>query len=102
MITTGGARELAPCLEGLTKLQKLSMESNLIGNAGCNAIAQALKKNISLREIYLYNNELTCDGLFDLADMLVNKKQLTTIGLEYNRIRARGCNKIMESIEKLP
>jgi hypothetical protein len=39
MITTGGARELAPCLEGLTKLQKLSMESNLIGNAGCNAIA---------------------------------------------------------------
>jgi len=53
MITTGGARELAPCLEGLTKLQKLSMESNLIGNAGCNAIAQALKNNISLREIYL-------------------------------------------------
>ena len=70
MITTGGARELAPCLEGLTKLQKLSMESNLIGNAGCNAIAQALKKNISLREIYLYNNELDDDTIEDFTNLL--------------------------------
>jgi Ran GTPase-activating protein (RanGAP) involved in mRNA processing and transport len=77
------------------------MESNLIGNTGLNAISKALMDNISLREIYLYNNELTCDGVLEFADCLKNKKSLTTLGVEYNHIRSRGICALLEPCKKL-
>lgn len=43
MIGMGGARELAKvCLESLTNLRRLALESNLIGNIGLEAVARSI------------------------------------------------------------
>lgn len=38
----------------------------------------------------------------ELGSMLKNKKQLTTLGLEYNRIRARGIQFVTHALAGLP
>lgn len=40
--------------------------------------------------------------MLDLAQSLGNKSNLTTIGLEYNRIRSRGANHIFKAVRALP
>ena len=103
IIGTGGARELASvCLAHLSNLQRLALESNLIGNLGLDAMTLALAHNTSLREIFLYNNDLDDDPMADFANMLSNKMQLQTLGLEYNRVRSRGANHVFEVIKALP
>lgn len=103
IIGVGGARELASiCLAELTSLNRLSLESNLIGNSGLEAIARALINNTSLKEIFLYNNDLDDDTMADFSAMLGNKGQLQTLGLEYNRIRSRGANHVFDALQPLP
>ena len=40
--------------------------------------------------------------MHDLSNMLSNKTQLVTLGLEYNRIRSRGANHIFDALKVLP
>ena len=64
IIGQGGARELASvCLANLPNLTRLALESNLIGNLGLEAVATSLVANVSLREIFLYNNDLDDDAM---------------------------------------
>jgi len=103
MIGTGGARELASvCLAQLTSLERLALESNLIGNLGLDAMTVALSGNRSLKEIFLYNNDLDDDPMAEFANMLSNKHSLQTLGLEYNRVRSRGGNHVFEVLKTLP
>lgn len=103
IIGQGGARELAAnCLRELTSLSRLALESNLIGNVGLEAVAQALLHNTSLTEIFLYNNDLDDDTMAQFAEMLTNKASLQTLGLEYNRIRSRGFNHVFNALKLLP
>jgi len=77
MIGIGGARELASvCIADLVSLTRLSMESNLIGNDGLLAISNALVNNTSLKEIFLYNNDLDDDTMEVMSAMLSNKLHL--------------------------
>lgn len=77
MIGTGGARELASvCLAHLSSLQRLALESNLVGNLGLDAMTVALTANTTLKEIFLYNNDLDDDPMAEFANMLSNKHQL--------------------------
>lgn len=77
LIGQGGARELANiCMANLTSLTRLALESNLIGNLGLEAIVKALKKNTTLREIFLYNNDLDDDTMLEFSSMLGNKAHL--------------------------
>ena len=103
MIGTGGARELASvCLAHLSSLQRLALESNLVGNLGLDAMTVALTANTTLKEIFLYNNDLDDDPMAEFANMLSNKHQLQTLGLEYNRVRSRGGNHVFEVLKTLP
>ena len=103
IIGQGGARELASvCLADLVSLTRLALESNLIGNLGLEAIARALVDNTTLKEIFLYNNDLDDDTMREFSAMLGNKAHLQTLGLEYNRIRSRGANHVFEALNALP
>ena len=51
------------CLQHLTSLERLALESNLIGNLGLEAMTRALVHNVSLTEIFLYNNDLDDDTM---------------------------------------
>ena len=98
-----GARELASlCIADLTSLTRLALESNLIGNLGLEAISRKLVDNTSLKEIFLYNNDLDDDPMREFSAMLGNKAHLQTLGLEYNRVRSRGANKVFEALNALP
>ena len=102
MIGHGGAREMADCLSKLTSLTRLALENNLISNLGLQALSKALVDNESLQEIFLYNNDLDDDILPEFSSMLGNKSNLTTLGLEYNRIRSRGAISVFNSLLDLP
>ncbi len=103
IIGQGGAREIANvCLAQLVSLTRLALESNLIGNNGLAAISKAIAENTSLKEIFLYNNDLDDDTMREFAASLGNKAHLQTLGLEYNRIRSRGANHIFETLDALP
>ena len=103
IIGIGGARELAQvCISELVSLQRLALESNLIGNSGLAAVSAALVENTTLKEIFLYNNDLDDDTMREFATMLGNKAHLQTLGLEYNRIRSRGANHVFEALNVLP
>jgi len=49
------------------------MESNLIGNDGLQAISRALVNITTLKEIFLYNNDLDDDTMEEMSAMLGNK-----------------------------
>lgn len=77
IIGVGGARELAQvCLKDLTSLTRLALESNLIGNSGLEAVARSLAENTTLKEIFLYNNDLDDDSMRDMGAILMNKEHL--------------------------
>ena len=77
IIGIGGAREIAQvCLTHLVSLTRLALESNLIGNAGLEAISRALVENNTLKEIFLYNNDLDDDTMREFSAMLGNKVNL--------------------------
>ena len=67
----GGAREIAStCQDALFGLQRLSLESNLIGNLGLTGLSKALIDNESLEELYLYNNDIEDESMSALIEML--------------------------------
>ena len=90
------------CLPHLTSLTRLALESNLIGNVGLEAIARGIADNTTLKELFLYNNDLDDDTMYALSLVFVNKFHLQTLGLEYNRIRSRGANHIFYALKSLP
>jgi len=65
-------------------------------------MTRALGANTTLREIFLYNNDLDDDPMREFAAILLNKTQLQTLGLEYNRIRSRGANHVFDALKMLP
>jgi Leucine-rich repeat (LRR) protein len=97
-----GACDLAnEGLKGKFDLMKLSLESNLINNQGLRAVSEALMDNKELVELYLYNNELEDEPLLDFAKMLKNKRNLTVLGLEFNKIGHNGASLIMDATKDL-
>jgi len=74
----------------------------LIGNSGLEAIARGMAPNTTLKEIFLYNNDLDDDTMREFSAVLANKSHLQTLGLEYNRIRSRGANHVFTVLKTLP
>ena len=58
-------------------------------------------ENKELVELYLYNNELEDEPLLDFAKMLKNKRNLTVLGLEFNKIGHNGASLVMDAIKDL-
>lgn len=98
---SGGAEEIAnKGLRGKRFMTKISIENNVIGNNGLCAISQALMEGNQMSELYLYNNEIDD---FDEPDnefcaFLAQHKELTMLGLEFNRIGYKGLIMILESM----
>jgi hypothetical protein len=69
-----------------TSLTILSMPGNAIGDEGAAALATALEKNITLRDIYLESNGIGNEGAAALAVSLQVNTSLTSIGLYSNAI----------------
>lgn len=65
-----GATAVAEALKGNTVLTELYMGGNMIGDSGAAAIADALKGNGALKELYLFNNRIGNSGAASIAEAL--------------------------------
>ena len=65
-----GATAVAEALKGNTVLTELYMGGNMIGDTGAAAIADALKGNSALKELYLFNNRIGDSGATSIAEAL--------------------------------
>ncbi|CAF4881845.1 unnamed protein product, partial [Rotaria socialis] len=55
-------------------LTYLSVDNNQIGDSGAQYLAEGLKVNKSLKELYLHNNQIGDNGAQNLAEALkINK-----------------------------
>mgnify|MGYP001626731160 CR=1 FL=1 len=63
-------------------------------NPCLEALREALTANTTLTDISLYSNEIDAEGAQMIAQMLVNKTRLRTLGLSNNIIGQGGAREI--------
>jgi len=78
---------MVEAIRGHNSLQDLHLWKNMIGNAGCDALATLLKNpNSNLRRLDLSTNQIGILGANTLADSLTNNTKLKRLYLESNQI----------------
>ena len=73
------------------------MASNSIGDAGAQALAEALKTNGTLMELNLHNISIGDAGARALAEALKTNNALTTLWLHNNSIGVVGAHTLDEA-----
>lgn len=99
-----GAESFAKYLGG-SHLTSLDLSDNSIGDKGFTAIAQSLSGNYNLQRLDVGGNAITDDGASALAKLLERlshrsptEKQLKHLGLQRNKIRAKGASEIANAL----
>lgn len=82
------------------KLDKINCGKFIGGNLGnLNKLCNALKSNISIREIYLYTCNLAIIDIKYISDMLKENTYIKKINLNYNHIDDKGAKYIAETLK---
>lgn len=89
-ISKEGACALGVMLSNKYKLSKLNLNSNPIGDEGLSKLIAGLKEIETLRIITLGSTGLTKDSIPDLSYALQNKRFLTKLLLDNNKIGPQG------------
>lgn len=96
-ITSKGALILASVLYNNTKLKKLVLANNSIGDLGVSYLSKILETNhTNLRTFDLSSNHITYKGIEYIADMLKTNQILTSLWLNGNAIDHQGINLLMD------
>ena len=82
-----GATALAEALKFDSGLQILDLRHNRIGEKGATALAEALKFNSTLQTLNLAHNAIVNEGVLALAEALKVNSTLQTLNLSYNKLR---------------
>lgn len=91
-ITSDGARHLAELLKCNTALEVLDLSFNRIGDDGATAIATALAlHNTHLKSLSVATNEISGQGLSDLADSLHKNYSVVQLFIWGNNLRESCC-----------
>ncbi|KAL9965567.1 hypothetical protein ACROYT_G029381 [Oculina patagonica] len=98
-ITGADAVVLAEALKGDSSLTELYLSRNIIGDHGATGLAEALKKNTSLTELYLSGNNIGDHGATGLAEALQNNTSLTVLDLSVNNIGHHGATGLAEALQ---
>lgn len=87
------ADQLLPMVEavrGYNSLEKLYLNSNRVGNAGCEILATLLEDpNSNLAELQITSNGISNEGAVILANSLANNTKLKQLFLDRNQIDSR-------------
>ena len=98
-ITAEGAREIAEALKKNTRLEKLDLGYNKIGDNGTQYLADALSNNNrTLIKLHLQSNSITAVGARYLAEMLKNNRAIRRLGLDYNNIGDQGIQALSHTL----
>ena len=78
---------IVDAIRGHCMLEDLGLDSNNIGNAGCNAIATLLEDpNSNIRVLNLAQNNIDNEGTTTIANSLINNDKLQKLNLYSNPI----------------
>ena len=83
-------------LKNLPQLSKLSLNSCNLIIPCLEALKEALSENLILTELSLYSNEIDAEGAQLIAQTLVNKSNLRTLGLSNNIIGTGGARELAQ------
>ncbi|KJE91288.1 TKL protein kinase, variant 1 [Capsaspora owczarzaki ATCC 30864] len=93
-----GAQAIAEALKVNTGVTTLVLGENQIGDAGAQAIGEALKVNRTLTELLLSENQIGDAGAQAVADALKVNTSLTELSLDQNHISDAGAQAIAEAL----
>jgi Ran GTPase-activating protein (RanGAP) involved in mRNA processing and transport len=99
LITEIGAKAIAKMLRNKVKLSKLNLNNNPIRDEGAQSIAEGIMYNETLRVITLADIGLTKISIPHIAKSLKNKRFLTKILLDSNKIGIEGAQLLAEGIK---
>ena len=92
-ISADGANSFADLLKVNSSLQELSLCSNRIGDNGLIAISDVIAcRNVSLKKLWITNNEITEVGLSSLAIALRSNKSVSNIYIWGNELGEKACD----------
>ncbi|CAF2119595.1 unnamed protein product [Rotaria magnacalcarata] len=97
-ITSKGTSILADSLRSNTTLYELWLSTNHVSDAGVGYLAQALSTNRTLTKLGLASNDITSAGVSHLVEIVKNNKTLNTIGLAMNRINDQGVQMLANAL----
>jgi len=90
-MTAHDATAVAEILKSNTSVTKVNLNGNKeIGDEGAKALAEALKVNTTLKELYLYGCGIGDGGAAALAEALRSNTSLTELGLSGNGFGEQG------------
>eukprot|EP00960_Hanusia_phi_P071763 767625-Hanusia_phi.AAC.4 len=81
-----GAKTLADALKKNKGLEEIYLCQNDIGPAGAKALGEAIGAHGSLKEVYLGYNQILDEGAQSLAEAMTSCKTLKVIDVDYNGI----------------
>ena len=90
---------LARALMKMTKVERLFLDHNQIGDAGIVSLSKALPAMKALQELNLCNNQVGDDGVVSLSNVLPEVKALKKLNLELNQIGDVGVTSITNLVE---
>lgn len=93
-----GILDIAQGIEHNLKLTHLSFRTCNIVDAGAEALASALFKNIFIKEIDLEDNKIGTKGIQSLCEKVLGKVSLVSLSLGHNLINEEGAGFIGNSL----
>ncbi len=102
-ISWKGVQILSNLLSDLnTKLKKLNLSYNFIGDYGCEILSESLKKNNTLFSLDLSYNNITDYGIKKLTSGLLKNNSLKKLNLKNNEINDEGIIFFSENLSNSP
>ncbi|KAL0229348.1 hypothetical protein GEMRC1_013966 [Eukaryota sp. GEM-RC1] len=98
-IGSEGARALAEALKVNSTIIEIYLDKNSIGPEGARALAEALKVNSTIIEIYLDKNSIGPEGARALGEALKVNSTITHISLFANSIGSEGARALAEALK---
>jgi len=98
-IAEKGASALAQMLRKNITLEQLSLDWNLLGTAGTVQLAKGLEVNVALIQVDLRNNGISDDGAVALAECLMNNSSVEGLDLRWNQINDRGAEALYNMVD---
>uniref|UniRef100_UPI00398F5364 nucleotide-binding oligomerization domain-containing protein 1-like isoform X2 n=1 Tax=Pristiophorus japonicus TaxID=55135 RepID=UPI00398F5364 len=83
-------------------VEKLSIGTNVLKSRGTHLLCEALKRNRSLKFLYLYDNEITDEGIEQMCHCLEDNETLEILHLCGNSFGERGQRNIQHLKEHRP
>ena len=88
--------------KGDPNLQSLNLGGEPICVRGFKMLAESLKHNVYLRELFLYNTDLTLPGMIAMTDALEGNEWLSSLNLGENTLCAKSVERLVQLLQKAP